>query len=356
MLDQLGARAPAVELAERPGEAGARRRERLEAGRLEQPGGADVPGVRHHEQPVTGMQLPEAGSTIGSLHGLPDGSHPGSLSVASGRQPPGSRRSTTSPWPRTRYGSAVEEPSDRRPPRPRARELPRLLRISPPRVAERDAGSPGRRHDREAWRQRRSRLHAATSTYPRTTATWSVTEGLPPGAEELRRRLLASDAFVIASPEYNASMPGLLKNAIDWVSRSRPQPFHPAPRPVALRLAVDGRRQSGPLVPPGAARAPRRPDLPGHVLAGAGAHRHSTRTARSPILTLQRALRGPDRRAFSTWSRPRSTTRASEPMGRVSRRKTRARSSTASSERPRRFFPAQAGAAILTCMWLSWLG
>jgi NAD(P)H-dependent FMN reductase len=50
--------------------------------------------------------------------------------------------------------------------------------------------------------------------------------GLPPGAHELRQRLLASDAFVIASPEYNASMPGLLKNAIDWVSRSRPQPFH----------------------------------------------------------------------------------------------------------------------------------
>ena len=51
-------------------------------------------------------------------------------------------------------------------------------------------------------------------------------QGLPPGAEELRRRLEATDAFVIASPEYNASMPGLLKNAVDWVSRSRPQPFH----------------------------------------------------------------------------------------------------------------------------------
>jgi chromate reductase, NAD(P)H dehydrogenase (quinone) len=51
-------------------------------------------------------------------------------------------------------------------------------------------------------------------------------EGCPPGAAEFRRRLEANDAFVIASPEYNASMPGLLKNAVDWVSRYRPQPFN----------------------------------------------------------------------------------------------------------------------------------
>lgn len=50
-------------------------------------------------------------------------------------------------------------------------------------------------------------------------------QGIPPGAHELQRRLLANDAFVIACPEYNASMPGVLKNAIDWVSRFRPQPF-----------------------------------------------------------------------------------------------------------------------------------
>jgi chromate reductase len=50
--------------------------------------------------------------------------------------------------------------------------------------------------------------------------------GIAPGAVELQRRLEASDAFVIASPEYNGSMPGLLKNAIDWVSRHRPQPFN----------------------------------------------------------------------------------------------------------------------------------
>ncbi len=51
-------------------------------------------------------------------------------------------------------------------------------------------------------------------------------EGFPAGAHEFRSRLQANDALVIASPEYNASMPGVLKNAIDWASRFRPQPFH----------------------------------------------------------------------------------------------------------------------------------
>ena len=50
-------------------------------------------------------------------------------------------------------------------------------------------------------------------------------EGIPAGAQELRRRLLASDAFIISSPEYNGSMPGTIKNLIDWTSRFRPQPF-----------------------------------------------------------------------------------------------------------------------------------
>ncbi len=51
-------------------------------------------------------------------------------------------------------------------------------------------------------------------------------EGFPAGAEEFRARLERSDAFVVSSPEYNASLPGVLKNVIDWVSRFRPQPFN----------------------------------------------------------------------------------------------------------------------------------
>ncbi|MEV6103589.1 NAD(P)H-dependent oxidoreductase [Streptomyces sp. NPDC051940] len=49
--------------------------------------------------------------------------------------------------------------------------------------------------------------------------------GVPEGALALRERIQACQALVIASPEYNASVPGMLKNAVDWVSRIRPQPF-----------------------------------------------------------------------------------------------------------------------------------
>ena len=50
-------------------------------------------------------------------------------------------------------------------------------------------------------------------------------DGIPAGATELRRRLLDCDAFIVSSPEYNGSMPGVFKNLIDWTSRFRPQPF-----------------------------------------------------------------------------------------------------------------------------------
>lgn len=50
--------------------------------------------------------------------------------------------------------------------------------------------------------------------------------GIPEGAKRFCERLKAADAFMFASPEYNSSMPGVLKNLIDWVSRFRPQPFN----------------------------------------------------------------------------------------------------------------------------------
>src|SRR5438128_911159 len=50
--------------------------------------------------------------------------------------------------------------------------------------------------------------------------------GPPVGAHRFCERLKAVDALIVASPEYNASMPATIKNLIDWVSRFRPQPFN----------------------------------------------------------------------------------------------------------------------------------
>lgn len=44
-------------------------------------------------------------------------------------------------------------------------------------------------------------------------------EGLPPGAQVLKRLMVEHDGFLISAPEYNSSISGVLKNAIDWVSR-----------------------------------------------------------------------------------------------------------------------------------------
>ncbi len=61
---------------------------------------------------------------------------------------------------------------------------------------------------------------------PSYDADVQESEGFPQTSEEFRDRITASDAFVIASPEYNFSFPGVLKNSIDWVSRFSPQPFN----------------------------------------------------------------------------------------------------------------------------------
>ena len=53
-----------------------------------------------------------------------------------------------------------------------------------------------------------------------------LADGPPVNAHSFCKRISAADAFVVASPEYNASMPGVLKNSIDWASRFRPQPFN----------------------------------------------------------------------------------------------------------------------------------
>ena len=44
-------------------------------------------------------------------------------------------------------------------------------------------------------------------------------EGIPPVAAELKDRIAAADGLLLVTPEYNNSLPGVFKNAIDWLSR-----------------------------------------------------------------------------------------------------------------------------------------
>jgi chromate reductase len=57
-------------------------------------------------------------------------------------------------------------------------------------------------------------------------------KGFPAPVQQLRDKIAQSDALLIATPEYNYSIPGVLKNAIDWASRPPDQPF--IGKPVAI--------------------------------------------------------------------------------------------------------------------------
>jgi len=60
-------------------------------------------------------------------------------------------------------------------------------------------------------------------------------QGVPTAVETLQRQVLDADAILFSTPEYNYSVSGVLKNAIDWLSRVDPQPF--ADKPVAVMSA-----------------------------------------------------------------------------------------------------------------------
>lgn len=62
--------------------------------------------------------------------------------------------------------------------------------------------------------------------------------GLPPGAVAFKRRLEQADGFMFASPEYNFSIPGTFKNAIDWASRGETDVF--SGKVAALMAASPG--------------------------------------------------------------------------------------------------------------------
>jgi chromate reductase len=67
-------------------------------------------------------------------------------------------------------------------------------------------------------------------------------QGIPPTVRRLKDRIAGADGVLIVTPEYNSSMPGVLKNAIDWLSRPASDIARVfRGRPVALMGATPGR-------------------------------------------------------------------------------------------------------------------
>lgn len=64
-------------------------------------------------------------------------------------------------------------------------------------------------------------------------------DGLPAAVQTLVQQIAEADAVLISTPEYNSGITGALKNALDWVSRSKTSPW--ANKPVAVMSAAAGR-------------------------------------------------------------------------------------------------------------------
>jgi chromate reductase len=75
-------------------------------------------------------------------------------------------------------------------------------------------------------------------TFPLYNADIQEASGFPGAVEEFAAAIREADGVLIVSPEYNWSIPGALKNALDWVSRMKNQPFKE--KPVAIQSASQG--------------------------------------------------------------------------------------------------------------------
>jgi chromate reductase, NAD(P)H dehydrogenase (quinone) len=75
-------------------------------------------------------------------------------------------------------------------------------------------------------------------TMPHYNADDQNATGFPASVTAFADAIRAADGVIIVSPEYNWTIPGALKNAIDWVSRMKEQPFKD--KPVALQSASGG--------------------------------------------------------------------------------------------------------------------
>ncbi|WP_166418164.1 NADPH-dependent FMN reductase [Cochlodiniinecator piscidefendens] len=100
-------------------------------------------------------------------------------------------------------------------------------------------GSFNRKLLREAARVSGAHLTEANLRLPLYDGDLEENEGIPADVQVLADQIAAADAVLIATPEYNQSFSGVLKNALDWVSRVENNPWQD--KPVAIIAAAAGR-------------------------------------------------------------------------------------------------------------------
>lgn len=92
---------------------------------------------------------------------------------------------------------------------------------------------------REAARLYGGTWEEADLRFPLYDGDLEDAEGIPAPVAHVVERIAAAEAVVIATPEYNQSLSGVLKNALDWISRVRGSPWRD--KPVAIMSAAAGR-------------------------------------------------------------------------------------------------------------------
>ncbi len=88
---------------------------------------------------------------------------------------------------------------------------------------------------------------ASIREIPLYDADWEAANGVPPPVQALKDRIASASGLLLVTPEYNNSIPGVMKNAVDWLSRP-PSDIRRVfrGRPVAIAGATSG--QGGTLL------------------------------------------------------------------------------------------------------------
>ncbi len=79
----------------------------------------------------------------------------------------------------------------------------------------------------------------ANLRFPLYDGDLESSDGIPPEVQRLADQIAEADAVIIVGPEYNKAISGVLKNALDWVSRTEGNPWRD--KPVAILSATAGR-------------------------------------------------------------------------------------------------------------------